>query len=396
MPWTQTDPVIERQKFVLAVLKQRLGIGEACLQFGISRKTGYKWLARHAERGMSGLLDASRAPRQHPNQSPPEVEAAVLCVRKAHPTWGSKKILATLDRERPDEHWPARSTIDAILKRGGVVAPRGRRRRRQPSAPPVVEAAAPNDVWSIDYKGWFRVGDGTRCDPLTINDAFSRASLECRAMVAPKSHDVQRRLEWTFRAYGMPKFMLSDNGPPFGSTGLGRLSRLGVWLVRIGVMPILIQPGRPDQNGRHERFHETLKAETACPPRASIRAQQATFHRFQCEYNEERPHEGLDMKTPAEVHELSPRELPTDPPHHAYAAGFEARSVRPDGGIKWAGTHVFVGEAFAGEVIGLEPIDDDLWHVHLGPVRLGVLHGRSRTIVPLEQRVTHVPGHAEA
>ena len=345
MPWTQTDPVTERQKFVMAVLKQRLAIAEACLQFGISRKTGYKWLARHAERGMAGLLDASRAPRQHPNQSSPEVEAAVLRVRKAHPTWGSKKILATLDRERPDEPWPARSTIDAILKRGGVVAARGRRHRRQPSSPPVVEAAAPNDVWSIDYKGWFRVGDGTRCDPLTVNDTFSRVSLECRAMEAPKSHDVRRRLEWTFRAFGVPKYMLSDNGPPFGSTGLGRLSRLGVWLVRIGVQPILIQPGRPDQNGRHERFHETLKAETACPPRASIRAQQATFDRFQCEYDEERPHEALDMKTPAEVHELSPRELPSDPPHHAYVDGIEARSVRSDGGIKWAGAQVFVGEA---------------------------------------------------
>ncbi len=396
MPWTQTDPVNERQKFVLAVLKQRLTVVEACERFGISRKTGYKWLARHAELGMKGLADASRAPKRHPNQAPPEVETAVLRVRKVHPTWGSKKLLATLDRERPDEDWPVRSTIDAILKRAGVVTPRGRRRRRQPSAPPFVEAAAPNDVWSMDYKGWFRVGDGTRCDPLTINDAFSRVSLECRAMVSPKSMDVRRRLEWTFRGFGMPMFLLSDGGPPFGSQGLGRLSRLGVWLVRIGVVPILTQPGRPDQNGRHERFHETLKAETASPPRASIRAQQASFDGFQREYNEVRPHEALDMKTPAEVHELSPRELPVDPPHHGYPDGFESRRVRPDGGIKWGGWSVFVGEAFAGEVVGLDQVDDDLWHVHLGPLRLGVLHGRSRTIVPLEQGVTHVPGHGEA
>ncbi|MCB9871125.1 MAG: transposase [Planctomycetes bacterium] len=228
------------------VLKGQVTMVKACRQFGIRRKTGYKILARHAERGMSGLADASRAPRSHPNQTSSEIEAAVLRVRKAHPTWGSKKILWTLLRERPSESWPARSTVDAILSRAGVVVPRGRRRRRQPTAPPVVEAAAPNDVWSMDYKGWFRVGDGTRCDPLTGNDVCTRASLVCQAMVAPKSPDVKRRLEQAFVVFGLPRFMLSDCGPPFGSTGLGRLSRLGVWLLRIGVVPILIEPGRPD------------------------------------------------------------------------------------------------------------------------------------------------------
>jgi transposase InsO family protein len=378
------------------MLTGRWTMTEACRQFGISRQTGYEVMARHAERGMAGLADASRAPKTHPNQSPPEVEAAVLRVRKAYSTWGSKKILATLDRERPDQDWPARSTIDAILKRAGVVEPRGKRVRRQPSAPPFVEATAPNDVWSIDYKGWFRVGDGTRCDPLTVNDTFSRASIVCQAMVAPKLCDVRRRLEHAFDAFGMPQFMLSDSGPPFGSSGLGRLSRLGVWLVRIGVVPVLIEPGRPDQNGRHERFHETLKAETASPPRGSIRSQQAAFDRFQQTYNEERPHEALDMKTPAEVHELSPRERSTNPLPHAYGEGYEHRSVRLDGAIKWAGGQVFVGEAFAGEVVGLTAVDDGRWHVHLGPLRLGVLHERSRTIVPIEGGVTHVPGHGAA
>jgi transposase InsO family protein len=387
---------MERRKFMTALLRRELTMVEACRRFGISRKTGYKIVARHAALGMAGLVDASRAPKTHPNQCSPEVEGAVLRVRRAHPTWGSKKILATLDRERPDEQWPARSTIDAILKRAGVVEPRVIRQRRQPSSPPFVEPAAPNDVWSIDYKGWFRVGDGTRCDPLTINDAFSRASIVCQAMVAPKLGDVHRRLALTFAAFGLPNFMLSDSGPPFGSNGLGRLSRLGVWLVRIGVVPVLIEPGRPDQNGRHERFHETLKAETASPPRSSIRSQQAAFDQFQQTYNEERPHEALGMKTPAEVHELSPRQLPTDPPPHSYGDGFESRNVRPDGSIKWAGVHVFVGEAFAGEVVGLTPVDDGRWHVQLGPLRLGVLHERSRTIVPLESGVTHVPGHGTA
>lgn len=376
-----------------ALLQRELTMVEACRQFGISRKTGYKIVARHAELGLAGLADASRAPKTHPNQSPPEVEAAVLRVRKAHPTWGSKKILATLDRERADQDWPARSTIDAILNRAGLVVPRGARRRRQPTAPPVIAADAPNDVWSMDYKGWFRVGDGTRCDPLTVNDVFSRASLVCQAMIAPKSADVRQRLEQAFDAFGLPCFMLSDGGPPFGSSGLGRLSRLGVWLVRIGVVPILIEPGRPDQNGRHERYHETLKAETATPPSGSIRAQQAAFNRFQETYNYERPHEALAMKTPAEVYQLSPRQLPTKLVEHVYSDGFDPRIVRRDGAIKWGGEQVFVGEAFAGETLGIEAVDDGLWHVHLGPLRLGVLHGRSRTVVPLEPSVTHVPGH---
>lgn len=190
--------------------------------------------------------------------------------------------------------------------------------------------------------------------------------------------------------------MLSDGGPPFGSTGLGRMSRLGVWLVRVGVVPVLIEPGRPDQNGRHERFHETLKAETAPPPSGSIRSQQASFERFRQIYNEERPHEALAMKTPAEVYELSPRQMPTTLAEHSYADDHEVRSVRPDGSIKWDGQHVFVGEAFAGERIGVRPVDDGLWHVHLGPLRLGVLHARSQTIVPLESGVTHVPGHGVA
>ncbi|MCB9880767.1 MAG: transposase [Planctomycetes bacterium] len=366
---------------------------EACRKYGISRKTGYKILKRHAQLGMQGMLDASRAPKSHPNQTPEHMEAAILRVRRAHPTWGSKKILAVLDREQSIQGLPARSTVDAILKRAGLVTPRGRRRRRQPASKPRIAVVQPNDAWSIDYKGWFRVGDGTRCDPLTVQDMHSRASLVCDALVAPKAIDVRYRLVIAFRSFGLPSCMLSDGGPPFGSTGLGRLSTLSVWLVRQGVIPILIEPGRPDQNGRHERFHETLKQETALPPRRSIRAQQRAFDEFQRVYNCDRPHEALAMKTPAEVYELSAREFVDRPPPHSYPDGFEPRSVRTDGMIKWGGKFVFVGEAFRGEVIGLREAGDGLWSVHLGPLWLGNLHERSRTIVPLENGVTYVPGH---
>jgi transposase InsO family protein len=374
---------------------------ELCEHFGVSRKTGYKLLQRYESHGIDGLRDRSRAPTTHPNQLSPQLEAAILRARKAHPTWGSKKLMVVLTAQWPPDELPARSTVDAVLKRAGVVAPRRARRRRQPSAAPQVQALEPNDVWSIDYKGWFKVGDGTRCDPLTVNDGFSRMSLECRTLVAPKLEDVRHRLEALFWKLGLPKFMLSDNGPPFASQGLGKLSRLSVWLLRLGVQPVFIEPGRPDQNGRHERFHETLKAETATPPRASIRAQQAAFDGFRSQYNTERPHEALGMRTPAQLYAPSPRVMPTWLPEHEYASGLEARRVRRDGSIKWTGGFVFVGEAMAHEIIGLEQIDDGRWHVYLGPMRLGVLHERSRTVTPIgededQPSVTHVPGHASS
>jgi transposase InsO family protein len=382
MPWHKTEPVNERMKFVVAVQSGRSTMRELCQRFGISRKTGYKILSRYEDQGIDGLRDRSRAPSEHPNQTSPALEAAILRTRRAHPTWGSKKILAVLERDHPSDEWPARSTVDAILKRAGVVEPRRMRPRRQPSAPPLVAARAPNDVWSIDYKGWFRVGDGTRCDPLTVNDLHSRASLECRAMVSPRLEDVQRRLETLFWRLGLPSYMLSDNGPPFGSNGLGRLSRLGVWLVRLGVQPVFIEPGHPEQNGRHERFHETLKAETATPPRASIRAQQDAFNRFQTTYNDERPHEALGMRVPAAVYVPSPRTMPVRLRDHEYAADFDARRVRRDGSMKWAGSYVFVGEALAHEVVGLHKVDEGVRQVYLGSMRIGVLHERSRTIAP--------------
>ena len=402
MPWHETDPVDERLKFVAAWQRRDQSMTELCASFGISRKTGYKLVNRYVREGPDALRDRSRAPYTRPNQCSPEVEAAVLQVRKTYPTWGSKKILSWLEQRDPFARWPARSTVDAILTRAGVVCPKRKRaRRRAPSSPPVIDVSSPNDAWSIDYKGWFRVGDGTRCDPLTINDMFSRASLACEAMVSPKLEDVKCRLEDAFWQFGLPNCMLSDNGPPFGSVGLGGLSQLSVWLLRLGVRPVFIQPGRPDQNGQHERFHRTLKEETASPPRATISAQQRAFTAFQAVYNEERPHEALDMRRPAELYEMSARAMTATPPEHEYVDGFEVRRVRRDGTIKWAGGFVFVGQAMCQERVGLEPIEDGVWHVHLGPMRLGALHERSKTVLPLANEPdpsaeTDAPDHDDA
>lgn len=373
----------ERLKFIAAAQRGDRTMTELCAAYGISRKTGYKILRRYEEEGPEALHDRSRAPHWHPNQTSAEVEAAILRVRKSHPTWGARKILAVLQRERARAALPAKSTVHAILDRAGVVESRRRRSRRRTRTPPVVEAHEPNDVWSIDYKGWFRVGDGTRCDPMTVNDVFSRASLECRAMVAPKLEDVRHRLEWTFWRLGLPKFMLSDNGPPFGSQGLGGLSRLGVWLLRLGIQPLFIEPGHPEQNGRHERFHETLKAETATPPRASIRAQQAAFNRFTTHYNEERPHEALGMRTPAELYRHSERSMPVVLEEFEYDDHLEVRRIRPDGSMKWNGKLLFVGEAMAREFVGVEPVDDGHWQIHLGSMRLGIIHEQTNTVLPL-------------
>lgn len=384
MPWQQTDRVNERLKFVAAAQTSSESMTELCARFGISRKTGYKILKRYESEGARGLADRSRAPRGHPNKTPVELERAILRVRRAHPTWGSKKILATLARDWVSSDLPARSTVDQILCRAGLVTPRRKRRSRSPSrSTPVVEAHAPNDVWSIDYKGWFKLGDGTRCDPLTLNDVFSRASLECRAMVRPKLEGVRMRLDRVFRDVGLPKAMLSDNGAPFGAQGVGGLSRLGVWLLKLDVQPIFIQPGHPEQNGRHERFHKTLKAETASPPQATLRAQQRAFDRFTVCYNHERPHEALEMSTPSELYEPSTRSMPSRLPEFEYSELFEVRRVRADGTIKWEGEYVFLGTALTGELVGIEPVGERDWHVHLGRMRLGFLHEETGIVLPL-------------
>lgn len=383
----------ERLKFIAAHQSGDETMTELCHRFGISRKTGYKLVARYEKEGPDGLKDRSRAPRNRANKIPDDVVRAVLLVRRRHPTWGSKKILAVLEREREVERIPARSTIDSILKRAGLVIPRKHRRKRCGGRrlAPVVPADNPNDSWSMDYKGWFRVGDGTRCDPLTVNDVFSRASLVCEPLVEPKLEDVQRHLERAFREYGLPGVVLSDNGPPFGTNGIGGLSRLGVWMLRLDVQPVFIQPGHPEQNGRHERFHETLKAETASPPKCSIRAQKQAFNKFVSCYNEERPHEALGMKTPNELYVPSRRAMPRRVPGFEYSESTVTRRVRADGCIKIYGRSVFVGLAFYKQDVGLIEVDEGVFHVFGGRMRLGVLLEQAGTIVPLAEDLESSP-----
>ena len=361
----------ERERFVREHSRGRVTMTDLCAQFGISRKTGYKLLKRFREVGADGFRDRSRAPRSHPNRTPPDVVDRIVEMRRQRPTWGSKKILWRLSRDDPRTSWPARSTADLILKRAGLVPDHPRKRRQEAREAPVVAAAEANDVWTADYKGWFLQGDGTRCDPLTINDMVSRYSLRCTAMHNPNWEAVKGEFEKCFRVFGMPRAILTDNGTPFGTHGICGLSRLSVWFLRLGITPGHIQRGKPYQNGKHERFHKTLKAETATPPKKNLLAQQRAFNRFRMVYNEERPHEALDQRTPTELYESSPRPYQPKPPDFTYS-DLETRRINRHGYMHWRGARVFVGQALRGQTIGLEHAEDRLWILYLGPVCLGV------------------------
>lgn len=373
MPWQKVFPEDQRVQFVIEATQGPSSIAELCRAFGISRKTGFKWLARYDEFGVPGLLDQSRAPLTHPNAVPAAILERLVGLRKAHPTWGPRKILAVVHKRDPKLPLPAASTVGDWFKRLQLVRPRRLRRRSPPMTLPFGTCAAPNDTWCVDFKGWFRTRDGTRCDPLTITDAASRYLLRCQVVVRTDESGVFPVFESAFREFGLPLAIRSDNGPPFASLGAGGLSRLGVWWIRLGIRPERIEPGHPEQNGRHERMHRTLKEETTQPPRNTLRAQQLAFDRFRRVYNEERPHEALDQLTPAAVYQPSPRLMPTTLPELDYPAHMEVRSVRHSGEIKWKGRMVRINKALCGETVGIEAISDDTYVVRLGPVELGRL-----------------------
>jgi len=387
MPWKETCAVDQRVKFVLEFCRGEYSMSHLCRIFGISRRVGYKWLKRYRLEGVDGLKDRCRAPRWHRNEVAGRVECAVLAARRSHPTWGPKKLRVWLDRHDPLVSWPAPSTIGEILKRHGLTVPRKRRRRVPPQTEPFAACDAPNTLWCTDFKGWFRTGDGTRCDPLTISDAFSRYVFRSQGMTETGCDAVRPLFEAVFRQYGLPWVMRTDNGPPFASRGVAGLSRLSVWWMKLGIVPERIDPGCPEQNGRHERMHLTLKLETASPPARTFRGQQRRFDAFRREFNEERPHEALEMATPASVYTPSQRRYPERLADVAYPDGYEVRRVKPNGVFNWKNRRVFLGEALGRELVGLEPIDDRYWRVWFSQVELDVFDSsRYRLLTAREAR----------
>jgi len=379
----ETCAVDERMRFVMAVESQEEPFAVVCRRFGVSRKTGYKWLARYETDGVSGLLDRSRAPHDHPQAIAAAIRERCLAVRRAHPTWGPVKVRAWLERRKPDIGWPAASTIGALFDREGLTVKRRLRRRCPPSAAPFANCDEANDVWCIDFKGWFRTGDGGRCEPLTLSDAYSRYLLRCQAVSRTDEDHVWPILGAAFREFGLPNSLRSDNGPPFASPGAGGLTKLAVKVIKAGVLPQRIKPGKPQQNGRHERLHLTLLQDTANPPARSLRHQLERFKTFQRMYNEERPHEALGNATPADHYNLSPRRWDGVLREPEYGAEGEVRRVRQNGEIKWRGNTIYITAALIGEPICLRDDANGGHTVFFGPVVLGIInHGEDRLRKP--------------
>jgi transposase InsO family protein len=370
----------QKTQFIADYLRKRMSISELCTNFGVSRKTGYKWIDRYLHDGPQGLEDRSTKPYTAPNRTPQHVVDALIEQRTHHPSWGAGKLLAVIERRHRGWELPARSTACEILKRHGLV-PRQRSRRRigHPGAP-ISVIAAPNDCWCADFKGQFKTMDGVYCYPLTITDGYSRFLLGCQALDSTRVEDAKPIFTRIFKEYGLPSRIRTDNGVPFATNTLARLSRLSAWWVRLGVLPELIEPGKPQQNGRHERMHRTLKAETTRPPSNTRLAQQRRFDRFRQEFNFERPHEALEMQTPASRYSASPRAMPDKLPQIEYPDRFEVRYVSANGGIRWNRQWVNVSVTCAGEYVGLEEIDDGVWNVYFGPLRLGRLLERHMRI----------------
>ena len=380
MPWSQTSPMDQRTQFIADYLREVLSVTELCDLYGIARKTAYKWIDRYLRQGPAGLEERSRRPQISPNRTPDEVTQALLEARRRHPSWGGKKLLTLVHKRHLSWDLPHRSTVCDILNRHGMVAKKRQRRRIGHPGKPTSQILAPNDVWSADYKGQFRTGNGIYCYPLTVADGFSRYLLGCQGLDSTAVAQAKPVFTRLFKEYGLPQRIRTDNGVPFATNTLARLSSLSAWWVRLGVLPELIEPGKPQQNGRHERMHRTLKAETTRPAAGSLAAQQRKFNAFREEFNNERPHEALDMQTPACLYQPSAREMPNKIPPLEYPDRFEVRYVSANGGIRWNRDWIKVSIVCVGEYVGLEEIDDGIWNVYFGPLKLGRLNERHMRI----------------
>ena len=372
-----------RMRFVTDWQRDCWTMTELCADYQISRKTGYKWVDRYETAGPRGLHDQSRRPAHSPGATAPDLVKALVALRLRHPRWGARKLLAVAARQDRHAAWPSRSTVCDLLKARGLVAPRPRWNRHAHVPSPLAPLTAVNQAWTTDFKGHFRTGDRAYCYPLTLRDGFSRFVLRCEALAGPTYEATRPEFERAFAEYGLPDGIRSDNGGPFASTGLRRLSRLSVWWLRLGIRLERIAPGHPEQNGSHEQFHSVLKAETARPPAANARAQQRRFTRFCAEYNDDRPHEALDDRTPASCDRPSPRSLPTRLPPLEYPGHWELRRVSPIGQVSWGGQLLFLSAALAGEDVAFEEVEDGFWTVYFATLALGRYDERHHRIQPL-------------
>lgn len=388
MPWRTRTVEDERARFVIEAEISDLSHAELCRRHGISRPTGYKWMRRFREQGLEGLRDRSHRPRACPHPTPPATVARILGLRKTY-GWGARTLRGKLAREPAVETVPSAETIGRILKRNGCIQSRKPRRRRTHPGPPVPILSEPNGTWTTDFEGEFRTRDGKLCYPLTVQDGPSRFLLACRGMHSLDLQATMRCFRHLFRTFGLPRRIRSDNGHPFASTAIAGLSQFSVWWISLGIPPERIEPGKPHQNGRHERMHWTLKKRTALPPhgpRATLSAQQRRFNHFRRVYNFERPHESLDMQLPSELYHPSERPLPSSLVPIEYPGHFAVPRVSGDHTMRWNNRKVFVSTLLKGRKVGLEPIGDGVFAVYFGPLRLGWLDEVDYRIMDVKER----------
>lgn len=375
----------QRLNFVQSVQTGEECLAELCREFDVSRKTGYKWLRRYQTAGAGALTDQSRAPHRQANATPEESVKAILKARGQHRRWGPEKLKVWLERKYPEQNWPSVSTMGEILKRAGLTVKRGRTQWVASTPGRLKEAGESNHVWCADFKGYFHCHDGSRCDPLTLTDNYSRYLLRCQSVMETDEKYVRGVFEAAFREYGLPQTIRTDNGSPFASVALAGLSALSVWWIKLGIWPERIDRGKPQQNGRHERMHRTLKEETAAPPRKTLRRQQQAFDEFRQEYNYERPHEALQMQTPGDLYEPSSTRYPDVVRAPEYGADRIVRTVMCCGRIRWCGERVFITKVLGNEPISLQGVADGVWRLWFGAYPIGWFDERKMQVTDLDR-----------
>jgi transposase InsO family protein len=386
MPWKGVTVSEQRQRFIEDYLLNYYSVTELADRFSVSRKTAHKWINRYLEQGPAGLGEQSRRPRSCPWQTDPGVADEIVALREKHPSWGPKKLLDVMGRREPTRSVPSIPTAARILARAGLVKPRRRHRRAHPGCPKTIPQA-PNDIWAADYKGQFRLKNGNYCFPLTVSDLSSRYLLGCDGHPAISLERSFAHFKGLFATYGLPRRIRTDNGVPFASNALARLSQLSVWFVKLGIYPELIEPGKPHQNGVHERMHRTLKQEATIPPASSLRAQQQKLDRFRTEFNRERPHEALAMKRPGEVYRPSRRRLPRRIEPYDYPRHYLVRKVSRAGTIRVLRRQVFVSNTLQEDFVGLEEVKDGVYDLYFCFYQIGRYDLRNNKIEDVISRV---------
>jgi len=387
MPWKMEKPMDQKVKLIGDWLDKNYSIKELSNKYGVSRKTIYKWLKRYEDEGIAGLEDKSRASHNHPNLTNSDIVNRIVEYKLKHKTWGPKKIINNLKILYPKEEWPSVSTTGDWLKKNDLVNEKKLRKHVHQYQDHFVDCTKPNDVWSADYKGQFYTKDKKVCYPLTVTDNFSRFLIACDGLEGPRYLETRACFERIFREYGLPLAIRTDNGTPFSGMAVGGLSRLAIWWIQLGIIPERIIPGKPQQNGRHERMHRTLKCDTLNPAGFNIADQQKKFDFFRVEYNIERPHESIGMKKPGELFEKSNRSYPDSIKPIEYPEGFEVRIVKHGGEISFGNDQYFISELLCGDKVGLKEIEDGLWQMNYGLHKLGHIDLQRKKILRYLKKV---------